>query len=77
MFVADVTGFTKLTEHLTTYGPAGLELLVDKLNQLFGIILQNIRKAGGDVMRFAGDAIESESSFMPSVALYATYVETK
>lgn len=43
---------------MTAYGPAGLEVLVDKLNDLFVIILENITMAGGDVMRFAGDAIE-------------------
>lgn len=55
---ADVSSFTTITEKMTSFGSGGIEKLVEKLNDLFDVILKLIRRAGGDVMKFAGDAIE-------------------
>lgn len=36
VMVADITGFTKLTEKLSTRGSAGVELLTACMNDFFG-----------------------------------------
>jgi class 3 adenylate cyclase/tetratricopeptide (TPR) repeat protein len=64
---ADISGFTFLTERLAEKGPTGVETLASVLNEYFGRIIDIIHAYGGDVVKFAGDAviavwpIESES----------------
>lgn len=57
LLFADVSGFTKLTEHLTAQGPAGTEHLTQVLNLYFGQIIDIVDQWGGDVVKFAGDAL--------------------
>lgn len=54
---ADITGFTTLAERLASRGPQGAELLTDAINQEFGRVIETIRAHGGDLIKFAGDAI--------------------
>jgi predicted ATPase/class 3 adenylate cyclase len=54
---ADISGFTALTEHLTQQGPAGAEILTYELNTYFGRLIDLITTHGGDVIKFAGDAL--------------------
>lgn len=54
---ADVSGFTTLAERLASRGPQGAELLTDAINQEFGRVIEIVRKHGGDLIKFAGDAI--------------------
>ncbi|RHY27177.1 hypothetical protein DYB32_007575 [Aphanomyces invadans] len=58
---ADVSGFTALTESLAARGPSGAEGLGKYLNsyfeQLLKLISSEARCTGGDVFKFAGDAI--------------------
>lgn len=54
---ADISGFTMLTERLAERGPAGAEALADLLNGYFGQLIGIINEYGGDVVKFAGDAI--------------------
>jgi len=54
---ADLSGFTALTERLAESGPAGLEALTGILNERFGNIVGAILERGGDVVKFAGDAV--------------------
>jgi len=54
---ADVSGFTRLTERLTEKGPTGVESLARILNEYFGQLIDIIHEYGGDVVKFAGDAV--------------------
>eukprot|EP00049_Salpingoeca_infusionum_P002078 m.53659 g.53659 ORF g.53659 m.53659 type:complete len:1616 (-) comp11375_c0_seq1:3019-7866(-) len=53
---ADASGFTKLTEALATR-PHGAELLCEILNKFFTIVVNIIHQYGGDIIKFAGDAV--------------------
>jgi len=57
VLIADVTGFTKLTELLGAQGPAGVELLTESMNQYFSKIINVIYRHGGDIIKFAGDSV--------------------
>ena len=54
---ADISGFTLLTEHLAEQGPTGVETLARILNEYFGQLIDIIHEYGGDVVKFAGDAV--------------------
>lgn len=54
---ADVSGFTKLSESLSSLGPSGAEHLARHLNSYFEQLLRIIGTQGGDVFKFAGDAM--------------------
>lgn len=54
---ADITGFTSLTERLTREGPAGVEKLCQILNDYFRRLVSLVIEMGGDVIKFAGDAM--------------------
>lgn len=57
VLVADISGFTTLTEQLTKKGPGGIELLTKCINSYFDLIIGTVKAHGGDVIKFAGDAI--------------------
>ena len=54
---ADISGFTLLTERLAERGPTGVEALARILNEYFGQLIDIIHEYGGDVVKFAGDAV--------------------
>ncbi|MHB2019825.1 MAG: adenylate/guanylate cyclase domain-containing protein [Candidatus Xenobia bacterium] len=54
---ADISGFTPLTEYLAQRGPDGAEQLTHLLNDYFGKLLAIISQHGGEVVKFAGDAM--------------------
>jgi class 3 adenylate cyclase/tetratricopeptide (TPR) repeat protein len=54
---ADISGFTLLTERLAERGPSGVEALARILNEYFGQLIDIIHEYGGDVVKFAGDAV--------------------
>ncbi|MEP7136673.1 MAG: adenylate/guanylate cyclase domain-containing protein [Chloroflexota bacterium] len=54
---ADISGFTRLTERLAEKGPTGVESLARILNEYFGQLIDIIHEYGGDVVKFAGDAV--------------------
>uniref|UniRef100_H3HE67 Adenylate cyclase n=1 Tax=Phytophthora ramorum TaxID=164328 RepID=H3HE67_PHYRM len=54
---ADVSGFTAMTESLAARGPVGAEDLGKHLNSYFEQLLRLVSSAGGDVFKFAGDAM--------------------
>lgn len=54
---ADISGFTALTERLTRQGPEGAERLTTLLNSYFGSLIALIDEHGGEVVKFAGDAL--------------------
>lgn len=55
--LADISGFTALTERLAHQGPAGAEELTRLLNAYFGQFIDLIQVHGGDIVKFAGDAL--------------------
>ncbi len=63
---ADISGFTQLTERLARQGPVGTEQLSNLLNTYFGKLTDLILAHGGDVVKFAGDAV---------IALWPTLTE--
>jgi class 3 adenylate cyclase/tetratricopeptide (TPR) repeat protein len=56
-FFADISGFTALTERLAQQGPAGAEKLTAILNAYFGELIELITTHGGEIVKFAGDAL--------------------
>src|SRR5512145_2059702 len=57
LLFADISGFTLLTEHLAERGLTGVETLARILNEYFGQLIDIIHEYGGDVVKFAGDAV--------------------
>lgn len=54
---ADISGFTPLTEHFAQQGSQGAEKLTLILNDYFGQLINIVKHHGGDVIKFAGDAL--------------------
>ncbi len=54
---ADISGFTALTEQLAQRGPVGAEELTNLLNAYFDELIDLIAGYGGDIVKFAGDAL--------------------
>ena len=66
-------GFTSLTEMLAEQGKRGVDKLTRHVSTYFGHIIEIVYKYGGDVIRFAGDALivvfRSECSHFSSCPL--------
>jgi class 3 adenylate cyclase/tetratricopeptide (TPR) repeat protein len=62
VLLADIKGFTRLSERLAEEGVRGAERLTACLNRYFGELLQIIRSRDGEVVKFAGDALLAEWS---------------
>ncbi len=54
---ADISGFTRLSERLGEQGARGVEELTRILNTYFSRLIEIIHAHGGDVAKFAGDAL--------------------
>lgn len=54
---ADISGFTPIAERLSQRGPQGVEELSRLLNTYFGQLINLINDYGGDIVKFAGDAV--------------------
>jgi class 3 adenylate cyclase/tetratricopeptide (TPR) repeat protein len=57
LLFADISGFTSLTEKLASLGGRGVEKLTSHLNEYFGLMIALIYNHGGDIVKFAGDAL--------------------
>ena len=57
LLFADISGFTALTEKYTVSSERGADALTVTLNDYIGKIVSHILDMGGDVLKFAGDAI--------------------
>jgi class 3 adenylate cyclase len=57
--LADISGFTPLTEKLTQQLGAhrGIETLTQQINSVFSALIGEVERFGGSVISFAGDAI--------------------
>src|SRR5215208_6892163 len=64
---ADISGFTPLTERMVERGPAGVETLARILNEYFGQLIDIIHDYGGDVVKFAGDAVIAVWPIVPDL----------
>jgi len=53
----DLSGFTLLTETLAQFGSLGIEKLADNVNTCLHFLITKITAAGGDIFKFAGDAL--------------------
>ena len=54
---ADISGFTPLAERFSSEGAVGAEKLTQTLNDYFSYLVELVRAHGGDVVKFAGDAV--------------------
>jgi class 3 adenylate cyclase/tetratricopeptide (TPR) repeat protein len=54
---ADISGFSVLADQLAQQGPVGAEELTRLLNDYFGQLIDLIVAHGGEVVKFAGDAL--------------------
>src|SRR5512134_3757419 len=64
---ADISGFTLLTERMAERGPTGVETLARILNEYFGQLIDIIHDYGGDVVKFAGDAVIAVWPIVPDL----------
>lgn len=55
--LADVSGFSRMTDVLAQHGPHGSEVLANGMRQVFDPMIQSVLEYGGYVVGFAGDAI--------------------
>ncbi|CAD8085181.1 unnamed protein product [Paramecium sonneborni] len=53
----DVSGFTNLTESLSKIGNEGPELTAFVINRYMELLVKAISQSGGDILKFAGDAM--------------------
>lgn len=56
VLVADIAGFSALTELKARLGQAGIEEMQSLLNRCFDRIVSTLTHGGGEICRFAGDA---------------------
>lgn len=54
---ADISGFTKLSENFSSLGRVGANILAYSLNRYMERLINKIAKNGGDIFKFAGDAL--------------------
>ena len=57
MVLADVSGFTRLSERLARTGREGAEHLADAINGCFTALLAEVYAHGGGLLKFGGDAM--------------------
>ncbi|MBM2848389.1 MAG: putative adenylate/guanylate cyclase [Anaerolineales bacterium] len=57
VFFADISGFTQMAERLGQSGPSGAEELRRLINVYFDKLIALITGHGGDIIKFAGDAL--------------------
>lgn len=68
---ADISGFTALTERLTRNNPTGVTELAGILDIYIGKLVDIITDHGGDVVKFAGDALFAVWAVAPDQTLPA------
>src|SRR3990172_9414962 len=71
--LADVSGFSHMTDVLAKHGLHGSEVLANGMRQVFDPMIQSVIEYGGYVVGFAGDAITALFPVKESVAEAYTY----
>ena len=75
--ILDVSGFTKLTSEYSQLGSLGADIVATFLNSYFSMLIKTISRYGGDVQKFAGDALivlfrpDMEEEMLPDGGLKA------
>jgi class 3 adenylate cyclase/tetratricopeptide (TPR) repeat protein len=54
---ADMSGFTALSGRLSTLGKQGAEEISQIINALFGTLVDEVQRLGGELFKFGGDAL--------------------
>lgn len=55
---ADISGFTNMSEKLSELpNSLGTEMLAENINTYLSLLVKEISSAGGDIFKFAGDAL--------------------
>jgi class 3 adenylate cyclase len=62
----DISGFTMLTNRLSGMSEAGIEDVTRHINTYFSAIIDEVYSHGGDVLKFAGDALVCMFASLPS-----------
>lgn len=57
LLFADIVGFTSLAERFAGTGPQGVERVTEVLNAAVGPLIACVDAHGGDIVKFAGDAL--------------------
>jgi predicted ATPase len=57
VLIADISGFTRMTEQMAGRGPEGAETLTHLLNAYFGRLIDSVHAYGGEVTTFTGDGL--------------------
>ena len=57
VLIADISGFTPITERMAARGPEGAETLAGLLNIYFGRLIDHVHQRGGVVFSFTGDGL--------------------
>ncbi len=57
LLLADISGFTAMSERLSTLGREGAEQITEIVNRHFGVMLKIIFDHGGDLLEFGGDGL--------------------
>jgi class 3 adenylate cyclase len=57
LLMADISGFTALSERLANKGKAGAEEITSLLNACFATLIDAAASFGGEVIKFGGDAL--------------------
>jgi class 3 adenylate cyclase/tetratricopeptide (TPR) repeat protein len=57
LVMADISGFTKMSERLAEIGKEGAEWLTNTINLYFESMLDSARRFGGSNLKFGGDAL--------------------
>jgi class 3 adenylate cyclase len=53
----DISGFTRLSDRFQDLGQEGIDKLTTTINRMFGLIINHVESWGGDIVKFAGDAV--------------------
>ena len=57
LLLVDISGFTRLSDRFQGLGQEGIDALTTNINLVFSVITNHVELWGGDVVKFAGDAV--------------------
>ncbi|GBG26506.1 Adenylate cyclase type 10 [Hondaea fermentalgiana] len=72
VMLADISGFTALSENLCSRGPEGVDELSEIISDFLGALIKIVKAYGGDIVAFAGDALIITWVTRPSDLVYQT-----
>lgn len=57
VLLVDISGFTRLSDRFQGLGQEGIDSLTSTINKMFSTIITHVEDWGGDIVKFAGDAV--------------------